>query len=99
MLLFTIGLCTVAGRIFERACEGHVMNFRRALLRLWLVISGIWIGGVLLGAVLVSDPHGILFQSDPGSIMAVALVPPLVLRAILALLGWVIAGLFTPRSN
>jgi hypothetical protein len=66
------------------------MNFRRAILRLWLVLSGIWIGGVLLLTLIIGDsPNGVgmgnLLQSNPAFIMAVALVPPLVVRIILAL--------------
>jgi hypothetical protein len=76
------------------------MNFRRAILRLWLVISGLWIGGVLLGAiVLVGSPNQSLYHDNTVLVWAIALVPPLVVRTILALLRWVIAGLFEPRSN
>ena len=76
------------------------MNFRLAVLRLWLVVSVLWIGGVLLAAVLlVGSPHRSLYQDSPVVIWTIALVPPLALRAVLALLGWVIAGLFEPRQN
>jgi len=78
------------------------MNLRRALLRLWLVISGFWIGGVLLGVVLLDRPgmgdFPYLIHNNAVLVWAIALVPPLVVRIILALLGWVITGLFEPRS-
>jgi hypothetical protein len=65
------------------------MNFRRAILRLWLVISGLWIGGVLLGGILlVGSPNRSLYEDNTALVWAIALVPPLVVRTILALLGW-----------
>jgi hypothetical protein len=64
------------------------------------VISGFWIGGVLLGGVLlVGSPHRSLYQDNTVLVWAIALVPPLVVRTILAQLGWVIAGLFGSRPN
>jgi hypothetical protein len=70
------------------------MNFRRAILRLWLVVSVTWVSGVVLLTALDGE-----MAHSAGLVWTVALVPPLLLRLVLAAAGWVIAGLIDPRSN
>lgn len=69
------------------------MNFRRAIYRLWLVVSAIWVGGVLL----LSSLDGELAR-DTVPVLGIAIVPPMLLLILIAALGWVIAGLFGSQT-
>jgi len=70
------------------------MNVRRAVYRLWLVVSGFWVVGVLLIGSLDGE-----LTRGPALVLAIAVLPPLLLLIIVVAIGWVIAGLFGPESR
>ena len=70
------------------------MNIQRGILRLWLVVSAIWIGGVFLIAMIDGE-----LAQVPEWVIPVALVPPILLRIAIVLLGWIFAGFFAENSN
>jgi hypothetical protein len=58
------------------------MNFKRGLLRLWIVASGVWMTLVLL--ISNKLPSEIL--------LLVFVVPPFILGALLSALIWIASG-------
>jgi hypothetical protein len=66
------------------------MNIQRGILRFWLAVSVIWIA-----VVVVAFHIGVDAQHVAGAVpleLAVALVPPALLRIAFSVVGWIISG-------
>lgn len=70
------------------------MNWRRGLSRVWIVLSVLWIAGVLY----LEYAEKAFDYAYAGWLPAIVFVPPLSLAIVFAALYWIFAGFFG-RSN
>jgi hypothetical protein len=102
---------TVGARLFEPSNERVAMSWRRGLFRLWLVASVVWIACILAVAYKAGAfewftrpplPAGFSFidpLEDLRLLPVWALTPPLAVGVALLLIGWIVDGFHSPRSN
>ena len=77
---------------FGITATGFFFGLHRFLWRLWIVLSGIWVIGMLLLGLNLEHTEHTRVISDPLYWLFI-FVPPILLLGIAVLLNWIIQGL------
>jgi hypothetical protein len=79
-------------RTFSPAAEPIVINWRRGLFRVWLLISAGWVMGWTIYLIMYSLQGGYSGNRDFVAIPILLLAPPLALFIFGAATGWAFRG-------
>ena len=89
---------SIPRRFAARNGETSPLNWRRGMLRIWLVLSAAWIMGWIIEFIVYGIQGGFRFASDFLAIPVLLFGPPVALLIFGVAVGWAFRG-FAPDQG